>query len=241
MEKFGLHKHLTIIKASRFASQQIGTTAKLTEGHTFSLWDLLHGLMLPSGNDAAVALAEYFGNYLLKNQGDSPQSPYTNAKLLESCVLNITSNSKEFSEVRKDTSPNFYNTSSSSYSCDIDKSKSGSTTILPLIKCKKSTESVCDYSFSELSSSYCDSGTKREKHMSMSQDRQACSRSFTSSFPFTNKSEFSSSPEISRFIMEMNVNARKLKMRNTYFDSPHGLPNKNNYSTAYDIALLCSV
>lgn len=39
----------------------------------------------------------------------------------------------------------------------------------------------------------------------------------------------------------MNENARKLKMRNTHFDSPHGLPNKNNYSTAYDIALLCSV
>lgn len=26
--------------------------------------DLLYGLMLPSGNDAGVALAEYFGKYL---------------------------------------------------------------------------------------------------------------------------------------------------------------------------------
>lgn len=29
-----------------------------------SVYDLLHGLMLPSGNDAAIALAEHFGLYL---------------------------------------------------------------------------------------------------------------------------------------------------------------------------------
>lgn len=28
------------------------------------MWDLLHGLMLPSGNDSAVTLAEHFGHYL---------------------------------------------------------------------------------------------------------------------------------------------------------------------------------
>jgi hypothetical protein len=31
-----------------------------------SVWDMLHGLMLPSGNDAAVALAEHFGSILLE-------------------------------------------------------------------------------------------------------------------------------------------------------------------------------
>lgn len=29
------------------------------------MWDMLHGLMLPSGNDAAIALAEHFGTILL--------------------------------------------------------------------------------------------------------------------------------------------------------------------------------
>lgn len=28
---------------------------------SFTLWELFYGLMLPSGNDAAVQLAEYFG------------------------------------------------------------------------------------------------------------------------------------------------------------------------------------
>lgn len=36
----------------------------------------------------------------------------------------------------------------------------------------------------------------------------------------------------------MNVNGAKLRMFSTNFDSPHGLMNKFNYSTAYDVCLL---
>lgn len=42
-----------------------GTSARLEEGDTLSVWDLLHALLLPSGNDAAVCLAEYFGFILI--------------------------------------------------------------------------------------------------------------------------------------------------------------------------------
>ena len=38
----------------------------------------------------------------------------------------------------------------------------------------------------------------------------------------------------------MNKNAFGLKMNNTHFDSPHGLSNWYNVSTAYDLAILCS-
>lgn len=41
-----------------------GTTANLCEGDSLSIKDLLFGLMLPSGNDAAVTLAENFGDFL---------------------------------------------------------------------------------------------------------------------------------------------------------------------------------
>lgn len=37
-----------------------GTTANLCRGDLINLRDLLYGLMLPSGNDAAVTLAENF-------------------------------------------------------------------------------------------------------------------------------------------------------------------------------------
>ena len=42
------------------------------------------------------------------------------------------------------------------------------------------------------------------------------------------------------FIKEMNCQAQKLGMLNTIFDSPHGLANSFNVSTAFDIAVLTS-
>lgn len=41
-----------------------GTSANLCEGGWYTINDLLYGLMLPSGNDAAVCLADNFG-YIL--------------------------------------------------------------------------------------------------------------------------------------------------------------------------------
>jgi len=45
----------------RAAGVNRGTVAGVAEGEVYTVWDLLHGMMLPSGNDAATALAEYFG------------------------------------------------------------------------------------------------------------------------------------------------------------------------------------
>ncbi len=42
----------------------MGTTANLREGQILTVKDCLMGMMLPSGNDAATALAETFGTYL---------------------------------------------------------------------------------------------------------------------------------------------------------------------------------
>mmetsp|Transcript_28736 Transcript_28736/g.28417 ORF Transcript_28736/g.28417 Transcript_28736/m.28417 type:complete len:174 (-) Transcript_28736:201-722(-) len=55
------------ITISKKSADTTGTTAKLKEKDEIMLKDLFYGLMLPSGNDAAVALAEYFGG--LKNEG----------------------------------------------------------------------------------------------------------------------------------------------------------------------------
>ena len=41
-----------------------GTSAHLRNGDKFYVIDLLYGLLLPSGNDAALALAQYFGKFL---------------------------------------------------------------------------------------------------------------------------------------------------------------------------------
>ena len=49
------------VKVSYRASKVIGTTAGLKTGDRLSIKSLLYALMLPSGNDAAWALAEFFG------------------------------------------------------------------------------------------------------------------------------------------------------------------------------------
>ncbi len=45
---------------------------------------------------------------------------------------------------------------------------------------------------------------------------------------------------IKYFLKEMNFNAVKMRMFSSNFDSPHGLVNKFNYSTAYDVCVLTS-
>ena len=56
----------TFFKVSLKAHQTIGTTANLIDGQVLTIYDLLHGLMLPSGNDAAMVLAENFSERLQK-------------------------------------------------------------------------------------------------------------------------------------------------------------------------------
>lgn len=48
---------------SEFATNVIGTKANLLAYDYLKIWDLLHALMLPSGNDAALALAEHIGKF----------------------------------------------------------------------------------------------------------------------------------------------------------------------------------
>ncbi len=54
----------TYFKVSQLAANTIGTSADLAENQRVSIYDLLFGLMLPSGNDAAMTLAEGFTELL---------------------------------------------------------------------------------------------------------------------------------------------------------------------------------
>ena len=51
-------------------------------------------------------------------------------------------------------------------------------------------------------------------------------------------SPFYAHPTMKYFLREMNLNAQRLNMYDTFYDSPHGLRNERNFSTAYDVALL---
>ena len=49
------------VEFSKRADNTIGSSAGMTVGESASAGELLYGLLLPSGNDASVALAEHFG------------------------------------------------------------------------------------------------------------------------------------------------------------------------------------
>lgn len=62
-----------IVLFSQRADRTIGSTAGIRAGEQITVRELLYGLLLPSGNDAAVALAEHFGDRCGASQSD-PES-----------------------------------------------------------------------------------------------------------------------------------------------------------------------
>jgi D-alanyl-D-alanine carboxypeptidase len=66
-----------IIMVSREAASQKGSTMGLRAGEKLTTEALLYGLMLNSGNDAALALAEYYGAKLLGQDDASPEAATT--------------------------------------------------------------------------------------------------------------------------------------------------------------------
>jgi D-alanyl-D-alanine carboxypeptidase (penicillin-binding protein 5/6) len=54
---------------------EAGTTAGLLNGDVVSLYDLLHGVLLPSGNDAAYTLARKWGTDVLAEEMDEVTDP----------------------------------------------------------------------------------------------------------------------------------------------------------------------
>jgi D-alanyl-D-alanine carboxypeptidase len=66
-----MHEEMVVIDEE--TTQVTGTTANLKRGDTLSVDQLIYGLMLPSGNDAAFALAQHFGRILINLKKDASQ------------------------------------------------------------------------------------------------------------------------------------------------------------------------
>jgi D-alanyl-D-alanine carboxypeptidase (penicillin-binding protein 5/6) len=63
LKDLSINPKLCYMEVSEKASRICGTTACLKKGMLVSVYDLLHGMLLPSGNDAAYCLAENMGLY----------------------------------------------------------------------------------------------------------------------------------------------------------------------------------
>lgn len=65
--EYNVNMYKTWFRVSAEAANMIGTSACLKENQRLTVYDLLHGLMLPSGNDAAVCLAEGFSDIIARS------------------------------------------------------------------------------------------------------------------------------------------------------------------------------
>ena len=54
-------------------------------------------------------------------------------------------------------------------------------------------------------------------------------------------SQFRNYPEVMFFLEEMNKSADRLGLKHTMYDSPHGLSNKQNISSALDVSRLATI
>lgn len=68
LQRLKLNFDDTYVEISKCAASINGTSAKLLRHHFLNVTELLHALMLPSGNDAALALAEGIGYLLLREE-----------------------------------------------------------------------------------------------------------------------------------------------------------------------------
>ena len=64
-----------VVTFSERADKTPGSTADIRAGEQLTVGELLYGLMLPSGNDASVALAEHFGARMESAGGSSSDDP----------------------------------------------------------------------------------------------------------------------------------------------------------------------
>lgn len=85
----------TQIVVSEYASSIPGSSAYIHEGDIITLSELLEGLMLPSGNDAAYAIAEGLGELMLIDDGASDAKTKTSEEKVERFIGEMNKKSSE--------------------------------------------------------------------------------------------------------------------------------------------------
>jgi D-alanyl-D-alanine carboxypeptidase (penicillin-binding protein 5/6) len=80
-EKYNKNLSTETIEIDEEAQSMGGTSAEIFVGDTYTVEQLLYGLMLPSGNDAATALAKWGGGVLEGEMDSDPKSKTKNSEV----------------------------------------------------------------------------------------------------------------------------------------------------------------
>lgn len=153
--------------------------------------------MLPSGNDAAHCLAEYFGTLLKQEAHDIEEKERKNKE-------NNKQDDQERGEQREQPFKSFEQYNQDGEDKTTDKEKSNSEE-------------------GKITKNYF-TGTQIKKSLFV-----------------VKHSQFRNYPEVLFFLEEMNKTADRIGLKNTTYDSPHGLSNKQNVSSALDVTKLSTI
>ena len=75
-DKYKVNPKEVSVRVSDKAAEMPGTSAELQAGDLLTLNDLFYGLMLPSGNDASVAIAEAVGKIIQRHKKKPTSKSY---------------------------------------------------------------------------------------------------------------------------------------------------------------------
>ena len=68
LEVYSINERTIYFTVSQYAASIGGTSANLKSGDELTILDLLYGMMLPSGNDAALCLAQNFNKIIIEKE-----------------------------------------------------------------------------------------------------------------------------------------------------------------------------
>ncbi len=187
--------------------------------------------MLPSGNDAAHCLAEYFGGLLKKAQEEKDKKEKEEAKKRAM---------KEQEEFEKD--PNKYlSTQEKEMNAQSTSSGGGEESkekrdIVPreTTTFKSNINLFSDQSFNQLPGGM----FAHQKGSLGSKDKERDLPAIRKSPYVARTTHFKNHEKVLYFLEEMNKQGEEIGLKGSTYDSPHGLSNLNNKSTALDVAKL---
>ncbi|KAL4446490.1 hypothetical protein ABPG74_001231 [Tetrahymena malaccensis] len=244
--KHELDPQSVYVRVPKFAAFICGTSACLRNGEYIKLCDLFYALMLPSGNDAACTLANFFGQ--IERRRANSASPF-----LDEQATQIFKKLYGLAETDKQQGSQKHECRESEISTDAqeqDSKDSGederrSSIYSQGVKIKESNL-IQQIQFDQLSQQadliQGNNSQEQQKQLLLKQNQtenpKNAGEDSDEGYKF-HQQQGDAQENMKFFVKIMNQEAQKLQMRNTQYTNPHGLSDKGNKSSAIDYGKLC--
>lgn len=215
-----LMRNTLVMVSKNAADTKQGTHAALLTNDVLSVYDLLYAMMLPSGNDAAVALAEFIGCRLINNKKVDRKSIVV-LNMPQTLIRDSNRNSLLFQATR--SSNNSYRSSDSN-----NNNSRRNSLLLPSLPSSPTHSSHCSFTIE----------TEPSSPRSPLTLESSTSNSSLPTIVDCMNTTSSSIEGYGKFIKLMNKTCHKLNLFHTHFMNCHGMKHDGNYTCTKDILKL---